>query len=234
MKTQMVTFWGTDVTKLNKDELLVEVRMQKFLLKLLKRQKEIQEYKDRQTTRLSEVRMNKIDFLDVYIKNLEGFIVQLEHLIPRRAHGRTKRMSDAARKREAELRYKAAQADRDDKVAVESVKDGINLQWDRGKFILVARDRGYQTDEAIAGAVSKQLGISFRKAQLMIDSGRFTWGQIMLTGALFEMTPKEFCDIFMAGYFIEEFGEYRASDINIDRNALVKQRILPELPKGEN
>lgn len=84
-------------------------------------------------------------------------------------------------------------------------------QWDRAIFNKIASDRGYRTKAAISYAVSQELELPLRTAQVLIKTGRMTWGQCLLIGALFEMTPKEFADCFMKDYFKEvRDGEYIA------------------------
>ena len=56
-----------------------------------------------------------------------------------------------------------------------------------------------------------------------MDKGRFTWGQVLVLGAWLQMTPKEFCDIFLSGYFTEYYGRYIASYDNLDREVLLKR-----------
>lgn len=77
------------------------------------------------------------------------------------------------------------------------------ITWDVERLMSVARDRGYFTEIAVTAAIAEALNITISGAKRMIQSGRLSWGQCMVIGALFEMTPKEFCDIFMSGYFRE-------------------------------
>lgn len=94
-------------------------------------------------------------------------------------------------------------------------------QWDRKVFNDIASDRGYRTQTALAFAVSQELEVSMDTAKRIIASGRMTWGQALVLGALFDMTPKEFADCFMAGYFKEvREGEYRA--VLEDKTALLQ------------
>ena len=51
----------------------------------------------------------------------------------------------------------------------------------------------------------------------------------MCIGAMLEMTPKEFCDVFLPGYFKDEHGEFRATHDNLDKRTLLRTAIRPEL-----
>lgn len=94
-------------------------------------------------------------------------------------------------------------------------------QWDRNIFNAIASDRGYRTQTALTYAVSQELEVSLDTSKRILASGRMTWGQALVLGALFEMTPKEFADCFMAGYFKEvRDGEYRA--VLEDKTALLQ------------
>lgn len=85
------------------------------------------------------------------------------------------------------------------------------LTWDMEKLMQVAGDRGYFTELAVTAAIAEKLNISVGGADRLLQSGKMSWGQCMVIGAVFEMTPKEFCDVFMSGYFVEVAdGVYRA------------------------
>lgn len=77
------------------------------------------------------------------------------------------------------------------------------INWDVKTFRSVARDRGFYTDVAVAAYIADIFGITVYGANHLLMSGRFTWGQCIVLGAMFEMTPKEFCDTFLNGYFRE-------------------------------
>lgn len=76
-------------------------------------------------------------------------------------------------------------------------------QWSKETLMMVASDRGYRTEQALIYAVSIELGCTMYSAKRIIETGRMTWGQVMVIGAMLEMTPREFCDTFMHGYFKE-------------------------------
>ena len=75
--------------------------------------------------------------------------------------------------------------------------------WDYDKFYKAARSAGYYSKEAINAAVAQELECTLNAADRMLQSGNLSWAQTMLIGALFEMPPSVFCDVFMSGYFKE-------------------------------
>lgn len=100
-------------------------------------------------------------------------------------------------------------------------RNGNVFQWDKRKLMMVAKDRGYMSEISVAYAIEQELDYPKRAIKTLMDTGKFTWGQVLVIGAMFEMTPKEFCDTFMLGYFVEQGGEWRASFDNIDKNGLL-------------
>ena len=77
------------------------------------------------------------------------------------------------------------------------------VTWDIERLMLIAKDRGFFTDIAVMAAISEALNITVHGTQKMLESGKLTWSQCIIIGSVFEMTPKEFCDVFLAGYFVE-------------------------------
>ena len=77
------------------------------------------------------------------------------------------------------------------------------VAWSVDTLMQIARDRGYFTETAIIAAVSDALNISLHGAEELLKQGRLSWSQCIIIGAVFEMTPKEFCDTFLHGYFRE-------------------------------
>lgn len=106
--------------------------------------------------------------------------------------------------------------------------------WDYNKLKLIAQDRGYYTDAAIHAAVSDAMDMSTNGAENLLTTGRMSWGQILVIGALFEMTPLEFCDVFLSGYFREVVnGKWVATIDEEDRAALISQ-ITETRPSYDN
>lgn len=231
--TKMLTLFGKDISKMRYAELKRERRVQSyFLTRVRKDLKEClllrkKEYKRDSWTALRE---DKIEFFESYIKHLEALIEEIDYWMDRRyapAKGRgnktkAKLQAENARRRQNYLNDNAAGW------AQERMQDGLYVMWDRDKFDLIASDRGYQTEEMILSAISEELRMSRTNARLAIQSGRFTWGQVLCLGAMLEMTPKEFCDTFLAGYFVERYGEYRAEHEHLDKAQLLKRGVRSE------
>lgn len=101
--------------------------------------------------------------------------------------------------------------------------------WDARTFLRVARDRGYASMRAVIYTLSRELNVTPQTIERMLSSGRFKWEHILFLGDYFEMTPKEFCDVFLHGYFAEtRNGNYRAKFENarmlLDRRQNVQTR----------
>lgn len=182
------------------------------------------------------LREDKVTFLEIYKTNLEALIDELEFYKDRRAEAKKDRETSAQRY-ERRLRYKKTQEKLSaDTTDVQNWKKsvnraGINLSWDKEKFMLIANDRGYQTEAAVVLAIQKELGYSKARARVALNSGKFTWGQVMCLGALMQMTPKEFCDTFLNGYFVDYYGNYIASYKNVSKEALLKASVKPDAPE---
>lgn len=87
-------------------------------------------------------------------------------------------------------------------------------QWNRETLSKIAFDRGYFTQEALIYDIANELEISYTATAKALKSGKFTFGQILLIGAMLEMTPIEFCDTFLYGYFQDitnGYGSYVAT-----------------------
>lgn len=106
------------------------------------------------------------------------------------------------------------------------------VTWDVDKLRQIAKDRGYFTDVAMVGQIAESLNLTIKGANALITNGKLSWGQCIVIGALFEMTPKEFCDVFLSGYFREVAdGVYRA--YVEDTEALLDKPYQPR-PKEVN
>lgn len=91
------------------------------------------------------------------------------------------------------------------------------ITWDIETLMSVARDRGFFTEMAVTATIAENLKTTIHGASALLKSGKLSWGQCMVIGAVFEMTPKEFCDVFMSGYFVEVAdGVFRAKVDDID------------------
>ena len=95
--------------------------------------------------------------------------------------------------------------------------------YNRKAFISIARDRGYMSDISLCYHMGKLLGCSQSTAQNMIRQGAFGVSAILAISAWLEMTPKEFCDTWLHGYFQEDAqGHFHA--IYEDAEYFVKRR----------
>lgn len=218
---QLVTLFDRPVEELTRDELKTEIKMQKYHRTLLKRGLSALKRDDEKSVRIFRVRLDKMDFLDGYIKVLDGFIADLETKISTRTDG-TEEGFRRARHDSRVLANKKVYAEKQIKINY----DGIQTSWNKEKFMLCARDRGYLTEQSITYAVEKELNITRALARVLLDKGKFTWGQVMCVGAMLEMSPREFCDIFLYGYFVDYHGSFIASYQNIDKSVLLKRATV--------
>lgn len=91
------------------------------------------------------------------------------------------------------------------------------VTWDSEVLMTIARDRGFFTEVAVVAAIAEALNMTVSGTKKIVESGKLTWSQCIIIGAIFEMTPKEFCDTFLAGYFKEVAdGVFRAQVDDID------------------
>lgn len=268
--TKMLTLFGEDISKLNRTEIRRELKVQKYLLRKIKKMHSaevykrdnnpidteaieqylydlsieyewgnipLNQYKQIVGTENAKIaaalsREDRIDFFETYINNLEALIAELEWYKDRRQEER-KEYETAQQRYKRKIHLRKVK----DNIMADSAKvhawnkavdrDGISMSWDREKFFLIANDRGYQTEGAVIYAIQNELGLDRPKAESIMRKGKFTWGQVLCLGAMLQMTPKEFCDTFLMGYFEEYFGEYRATYKNLDKEELLKHAIKP-------
>lgn len=219
---KIIQYFNVPWEELDKTELEIEIRCQKVLLALIKRAL-TPLYKERANKKPSRIREDKIEFFEMYVKVLDGAIAEMQEKFDGmmdmnyNPHGRLKQAQEQYKYRKHWRNIKYARA-RD---GIDT--DGVQLSWDRDKFILVARDRGYLTEQSVIHAVSEELLVTRAVARVLLDGGKYTWGQVMCLGAMLQMTPREFCDIFLSGYFKEYYGRYIASYDNLDREVLLKR-----------
>lgn len=233
--TKMLTLFGEDIGKLGYNELVRERAMQAFLIKVLKVQLGKEHYYKETRTRDSQRGNDKISFIEIYIGHLEAFIEEIEYWISRKPEPESNYRGGHKRK----WRIREANVIKHRRVMAEDVRtlrlgravdrDSMTISWNKERFMFIATDRGYQTEGALIGDIAKELVLDRSGAKLLVDKGRFTWGQVLCLGAMLEMTPKEFCDTFLAGYFVEQQGEYRASYDNIPKWDILKNAIRPDI-----
>ena len=182
--------------------------------------------------RCTNRRYDRVVLLENYLKNLDALIADLDFFIERRAEPIT---SASRRNSKLSIRTRNAKARKaaiNDNAKAYQWKQALDrdnfcVLWDKDKFLLIARDRGYQTESAIIQMVSEAINLDRNRSRLIIENGRFTWGQVLCLGAILQMTPKEFCDTFLSDYFVESYGEYRAEYDNIDRSELLRSPMRP-------
>lgn len=107
------------------------------------------------------------------------------------------------------------------------------VYWDVDKLRQIAKDKGYYTEVALMAAIADTLNLTIASTRGLIESGKLSWGQCIILGSLFQMTPKEFCDVFLSGYFKEMAdGVYRAyvenTDAVLDKPYQAKAREVTE------
>ena len=102
------------------------------------------------------------------------------------------------------------------------------ITWDIDTLMSVARDRGYFTEIAVIATIAEALNISVQGAKMMLTVGKLSWSQCIIIGAVFEMTPKEFCDVFLHGYFKEVAdGVFKAQVDDIESLLDAPYKALP-------
>ena len=79
------------------------------------------------------------------------------------------------------------------------------------KLIEVTKHRGYYNTHAVAVGLSQNMELSVGTLKGKISSGHFSREEMIVIASFFEMTPKEFCDVFLNGLFNEDdLGHYIA------------------------
>ena len=79
------------------------------------------------------------------------------------------------------------------------------------KLIEVTKHRGYYTFGAVAKGLSQVMELKPSTLESKISSGHFSREEMIVIAAYFEMTPKEFCDVFLNGLFEEnDLGHFEA------------------------
>ena len=231
--TKMLTLFGEDIGKLGYNDLKRERAMQRYLLRMLKKQL-VKEYHFKENRAYESQRGNdKISFLDIYIAHLEAFVQDIDYWLNRKFEPEENWKAGTKRKwqiREANLlkrKQNIAENARLYKWEKATERDGFLISWDKERFLSIAADRGYQTQEALIQDVGKELNLDKVRAERLINCGRFTWGQVLCLGAMLQVTPKEFCDTFLNGYFVDRYGDFRADYDNISRAELLRTPIRP-------
>lgn len=225
--TKMITLFGKDLSKLKYNDLRRERRCHSFLLTRI-RILLGNEYDALEKHPESQIRKDKIAFFEMYVEHLEAIIQECDYWMDRRYEPLSNSYATKPKwtiKKENEKKRKRQILDNAIAYHWQKGDDGLLVSWDRDKFFLIASDRGYQTEEAVTAEVAKELKLDWTRARLALERGRFTWGQVLCLGAWLQMSPREFCDTFLAGYFTEQYGEYRADYENLNKTELLKRAI---------
>lgn len=240
--TKMLTLFGRDLSKLKYKELEREWRSQKQILSDIKQGRLRQQNaldrriaKEQAGTKIvtsKQIAEDKLILSDIYITHLESFIQEIEYWMGKRIEPLSNRNGHKppseirvrnAKKRKAIIAENTRMYDLQKSLD----RDRTLVSWDKEKFMLIAADRGYQTQEAILQDVERELNLDRARAVAIVEKGRFTWGQVLCLGALLQMTPKEFCDTFLMNYFTDYDGEFRADYENISRAELLRTAVRP-------
>lgn len=233
--TKMLTLFGEDIGKLPFNDLKRERAMQVYLLKLMKIRLKREEYFREQRTNDTLRGRDKIAFFKVYVEHLESFIEEIDYWLgrkfePEEPYNKVRKRKDQIREAN-KVRHRRMMAEdvRTLRLKRAIERDSLHVSWDKERFLLIAADRGYQTESALVADIAKELVLDRSGVRVLMEKGRFTWGQVLCLGAMFEMTPKEFCDTFLAGYFVEMQGEFRAAYDNMNKWDLLKNAIRPDV-----
>ena len=231
--TKMLTLFGTDIGKLKYNNLKRERAMQAYLLALLSKQLDKEHYLKEKRVRNTQRGNDKISFLGIYVAHLESQIQEIDYWLSRKFEPEANYKRGSKRKWQIQ---EANQLKRKENIAENARlykwekaldRDRFLTSWDKDKFMSIAADRGYQTQEALIHDVGKELNLDRVRAERIIDNGRFTWGQVLCLGAMLQVTPKEFCDTFLNGYFVDRYGDFRADFDNISKADLLRPPIRP-------
>lgn len=233
--TKMLTLFGEDIGKLPYNDLKRERAIQVYLLKLVKIRLKREEY-FREQRKVDTLRgRDKIAILKVYVEHLESFIEEIDYWLdrkiePEEPYNKVRKRKDQIREAN-KIRHRRMMAEdvRTLRLKRAIERDSLYVSWDKERFLLIAADRGYQTENALVADMAKELVLDRSAVRVLMDKGRFTWGQVLVLGAMFDMSPKEFCDTFLAGYFVEHNGNYRASYENMNKWDLLKNAIRPDV-----
>lgn len=230
---KMITLFGKDIKELSFNELKREKSCQSYFLTRVRLLLKSERGKLAQVPH-SQVRQDKVEFYEMYIAHLEATLDEIEYWLDRRAEPESNKnhhRSVGAIRKENEARRRRFVADSRKKTYAMHQAEGDSFAplWDREKFQLIASDRGYQTEEMLLSEVGRELRLDRARTRIALERGRFTWGQVLTLGAMMQMTPKEFCDTFLAGYFKEEHGDFRA-DLTEQEKAEIMRRAVKSDP----
>ena len=81
--------------------------------------------------------------------------------------------------------------------------------FDKDKLMKVAYDRGYYNLRAVGDGLAPVFETTSKRMQNKLERGKLTKEECEVIGSFFEMTMKEYYDVFMNGLFkIDSLGRY--------------------------
>lgn len=114
-------------------------------------------------------------------------------------------------------------------------KKGLGNLWDKEKYMAICSDRGLGSIMLVINYTANILELTQRQAEFLLDRGAFSWMQVLELGADLEMTPKEFADTFLSGYFVElAEGDFRASTKNLPFVGELPTKAVDQLKPEED
>ena len=100
----------------------------------------------------------------------------------------------------------------------------------KDKLMEVVKDRGYVTQRAVADALVPIFGQSRVAIERKLRSGNLSKEECEVIGSLFQMTMKEYYDVFMHGLFQEDAdGHYRCYIADMRRHVHPNPHFVPKV-----
>lgn len=103
------------------------------------------------------------------------------------------------------------------------VKTQMSL-FNKNKLMEAVRDRGYVTERAVCDALAPIFGISSKSMESRLRHGTLNKEECEVIGSYFEMTMKEYYDVFMSGLFIEDNEGHYVCHVDDLKAHLVKEK----------
>lgn len=82
--------------------------------------------------------------------------------------------------------------------------------FNEDSLLSICKDRGFYRTRDVYDSLGKVIGIEPASMRAKVREGKFTLEQTTWIAGALEMTPKEYCDTFLNGLFVETAsGTYR-------------------------
>lgn len=95
--------------------------------------------------------------------------------------------------------------------------------WNYESLKRVAVSKGYGSVTTLSAAVAQEFGLTVRSATDFLRDGRLGWGHVLVLASFLEMTPAEFCDVCLHGFFKEVVdGKFVAHITEEEKKAFLK------------